>query len=84
VARRVDDVDVFHLLKLMLKANGQRGVPQGGVISPLPREEIRTLRSTWRGLETWHGRADRVFGNDTGPEHGRIIPLADVGFAYQG
>ena len=35
VARRVDDADVMHLLKLMLKANGQRGVPQGGVISPL-------------------------------------------------
>ena len=35
VARRVDDADVLHLLKLMLKANGQRGVPQGGVISPL-------------------------------------------------
>src|SRR3981081_3555046 len=34
-ARRVDDADVLHLLKLMLKANGQRGVPQGGVISPL-------------------------------------------------
>src|SRR3979490_1762595 len=35
VARRVDDVDVLHLLKIMLKANGPRGVPQGGVISPL-------------------------------------------------
>src|SRR6202171_6412752 len=35
MARRVDDVDVLHLLKLMLKANGRRGVPQGGVISPL-------------------------------------------------
>src|SRR6202166_2065564 len=35
VARRVDDADVLHLLKLMLKANGRRGVPQGGVISPL-------------------------------------------------
>lgn len=35
VARRVDDGDVMHLLKLMLKANGKRGVPQGGVISPL-------------------------------------------------
>ena len=35
IARRVDDADVLHLLKLMLKANGQRGVPQGGVISPL-------------------------------------------------
>ena len=35
VARRVDDVDVMHLLKLMLKASGKCGVPQGGVISPL-------------------------------------------------
>src|ERR1700694_4355742 len=29
VAQRVDDADVLHLLKLMLKANGRRGVPQG-------------------------------------------------------
>src|SRR3984893_2253773 len=35
VARRVDDVGVLHLLKMMLKANGKQGVPQGGVISPL-------------------------------------------------
>jgi RNA-directed DNA polymerase len=35
VAERVNDDDVMHLLKLMLKANGRCGVPQGGVISPL-------------------------------------------------
>ena len=35
VARRVNDGDILHLLKLMLKASGKRGVPQGGVISPL-------------------------------------------------
>jgi RNA-directed DNA polymerase len=35
VARRVSDAEVLHLLKLMLKATGKRGVPQGGVISPL-------------------------------------------------
>jgi RNA-directed DNA polymerase len=35
IARRVDDADVMHLLKVMLKANGKQGVPQGGVISPL-------------------------------------------------
>jgi len=35
VAQRVDDADVMRLLKVMLKANGNRGVPQGGVISPL-------------------------------------------------
>ncbi len=35
VARRVQDVEILHLLKLMLKASGKRGVPQGGVISPV-------------------------------------------------
>jgi RNA-directed DNA polymerase len=35
VAKRIDDDDVMHLLKIMLKANGRCGVPQGGVISPL-------------------------------------------------
>ena len=35
VARRVKDDAVMHLLKMMLKATGEKGVPQGGVISPL-------------------------------------------------
>jgi RNA-directed DNA polymerase len=35
VACRVQDDEILHLLKLMLKASGRRGVPQGGVISPL-------------------------------------------------
>jgi RNA-directed DNA polymerase len=35
VAQRVDDKDIMHLLRLMLKACGKTGVPQGGVISPL-------------------------------------------------
>jgi RNA-directed DNA polymerase len=35
VAQRIDDRDVMHLLKLILKATGAKGVPQGGVISPL-------------------------------------------------
>jgi RNA-directed DNA polymerase len=35
VAQRVNDRDVMHLLKLILKATGDKGVPQGGVISPL-------------------------------------------------
>ncbi len=34
VAQRVDDADIMHLLKGMLKASGNKGVPQGGVISP--------------------------------------------------
>ena len=35
VARRIQDDAVMHLLKMMLKATGKKGVPQGGVISPL-------------------------------------------------
>ena len=35
VAQRINDDDVMHLLKVMLKASGKQGVPQGGVISPL-------------------------------------------------
>lgn len=35
VAARVRDDEVLHLLKLVLKATGRKGVPQGGVISPL-------------------------------------------------
>ncbi len=35
VADRINDDKVLHLLKLILKASGKQGVPQGGVISPL-------------------------------------------------
>ena len=35
VAERVDDDKVMRLLRLILKTNGKRGVPQGGVLSPL-------------------------------------------------
>jgi RNA-directed DNA polymerase len=35
VAERVKDDQVLRLLKLILKSSGKRGVPQGGVISPL-------------------------------------------------
>jgi RNA-directed DNA polymerase len=35
VAKRVQDDELLHLLKVILKASGSIGVPQGGVISPL-------------------------------------------------
>ena len=35
VAGRVNDDDIMRLLKLILKVGGAKGVPQGGVISPL-------------------------------------------------
>ena len=34
VARRVADDEVLHLLAMILKASGKRGVPQGGVLTP--------------------------------------------------
>ena len=30
VARRIQDAEILHVLRLMLKASGTRGVPQGG------------------------------------------------------
>ncbi|GAB61792.1 hypothetical protein KSU1_C0196 [Candidatus Jettenia caeni] len=35
IARRAQDDDIMHLVKLILKANGKKGVPQVGIISPL-------------------------------------------------
>ncbi len=35
IAQRVQDDEIMHLTKLILKANGKKGVPQGGIISPL-------------------------------------------------
>ena len=35
VARRVQDAWVMRLLKMILKSTGTKGVPQGGVISPV-------------------------------------------------
>ena len=40
VARRVRDDAVMHLLKMMLKVTGEKGVPQGGVITPLTQKVI--------------------------------------------
>jgi RNA-directed DNA polymerase len=35
VARRVDDPQVMHLLRLLVKATGKKGLSQAGVLSPL-------------------------------------------------
>lgn len=35
LAKRVQDPEILHLVKQIVKANGTKGVPQGGVLSPL-------------------------------------------------
>jgi RNA-directed DNA polymerase len=35
IGERINDTDVMRLLKMILQAAGKKGVPQGGVISPL-------------------------------------------------
>jgi RNA-directed DNA polymerase len=34
LAKRIQDPAILHLVKQILKANGKRGVPQGGMLSP--------------------------------------------------
>ena len=43
IARRINDNEVMHLLKLMLSASGKLGVPQGGVLTPLTQKVISTV-----------------------------------------
>src|SRR5437016_1488079 len=51
VARRVQDDDVMRLLKMILKATGKKGVPQGGVITPLTQKAISSLKEQLRDGE---------------------------------
>ena len=77
VARRVNDDKVMHLLKLLLKANGKLGVPQGGVISPLIANLY--LNELDRRLELQ--RAATAYGGWTYMEYARyaddIVVLVD-------
>jgi RNA-directed DNA polymerase len=41
VAQRISDDEVLRLVQTMLKANGKRRVPQGGVVTP--RTQKQTL-----------------------------------------
>jgi len=43
VARRIQDASVMRLLRMILKSTGTKGVPQGGVITPLTQKVISSL-----------------------------------------
>ena len=64
VARRVDDDDVLHLLKLQLRASGKRGVPQGGVMTPPTQWVTLISRSSFpTGGESGPTREDDIKGS---------------------
>ena len=82
VAKRVKDDDVMHLLKMILRASGKRGVPQGGVISPmlsnlyinevdrmLERAREVTRYGRWTAIEYARFADDLVILVDSHPRH---------------
>jgi RNA-directed DNA polymerase len=90
VAKRVDDDDVMHLLKIMLKANGRRGVPQGGVVSPLlsniylnevdrmlERAKEATRYGKYTAIEYARFADDLVILTDAHPRHDWLLPAVE-------
>jgi RNA-directed DNA polymerase len=90
VAKRVNDNDVLHLLKIMLKANGRYGVPQGGVVSPLlsniylnevdemlERAKEATRYGKYTGIEYARFADDLVILVDAHPRHDWLLPAVE-------
>ncbi|MBI2365922.1 MAG: group II intron reverse transcriptase/maturase, partial [Deltaproteobacteria bacterium] len=54
LSKRVEDPQILHLVKQILKANGKRGVPQGGVLTPPTQSQTLSLNgwspTTERGI----------------------------------
>jgi RNA-directed DNA polymerase len=86
VARRVQDPEVMRLLRMILKATGKQGVPQGGVISPLLSniylndvdrmlERAREVTREGRFTRVDYARFadDMVILVDADPRHGRLF-----------
>jgi RNA-directed DNA polymerase len=90
VAQRINDDEVLHLLKIMLKANGKRGVPQGGVISPvlsnlylnevdrmLERAKERTRNGKYIHIEYARFADDMVILINAHPRHDWLLKAVD-------
>src|SRR5437588_3347480 len=90
VARRVQDDEVMHLLKMMLKATGEKGVPQGGVISPLlsnlyltevdrmlEKATATTRRGQYTNVQYARFADDLVILVDSHPRHDWLVRAVD-------
>ena len=82
IAARVDDDAIMALLKRVLRASGSRGIPQGGVISPLlsnvylnevdrmlQRAQEITRRRGWTAIEYARFADDLIVLVDSHPRH---------------
>ena len=90
VARRIQDAMVMRLLNLILKSTGKKGVPQGGVVSPLlsnvylnevDRMLEKAIATTRRGKYTHVQYArfadDMVILIDSHPRHDWLMRAVD-------
>jgi len=90
VGRRVDDPQVMHLLKLLVKATGKKGLSQGGVLSPmlsnlylnevdrmLERAQETTRRGPYTYLEYARFADDLVILVDEYTQHDWLLKAAN-------
>jgi RNA-directed DNA polymerase len=90
VARRVQDDEVMQLLRMMLKASGEKGVPQGGVISPvlsnlyltevdrmLERAIATTRRGQYTNVQYARFADDLVILIDSHPRHDWLVKAVE-------
>jgi RNA-directed DNA polymerase len=90
VARRVNDPDVMHVLRLILKTTGRKGVAQGDVLAPLlsnlyltevdrmlERAKQVTRRGRYTYLEYCRFADDLVVLVDAYPQHDWLLKAAE-------
>jgi RNA-directed DNA polymerase len=90
VARRVQDAKVMRLLNLILKSTGKKGVPQGGVISPvlsnlylnevdrmLEKARITTRRGRYNHVQYARFADDMVILIDSHPRNDWLTKAVD-------
>ena len=91
VAQRLNDAEVMHVLKSILKVSGSKGGPQGGVISPwlshlyltegermLERATEGTRRGAYTYLEYARFADDLVMLGDASRDHDGLLHMVDT------